>query len=236
MVEEKFFADRERLTLALASDCAEKLQAGIKANGQATFLVSGGSSPEPVYKALSKRPLPWKQINVALVDERWVEQGETGSNHTFIADSLLQNEAADAPFLAMKNAAATPAAGEADCERAYRELPQPFDVCVLGMGNDGHTASFFPYAEGLDEALDPTSNKLCKAITAKQSAVTGSHTERMTLTLAAILKAKEIKLLITGEEKLKVYRQALLGNDEQEMPVRSILKQGLKPVTVYWAP
>ena len=236
MVEEKFFPDRERLIQALASDCADKLQSGIKANGQATFLVSGGSSPEPVYKALSKRPLPWKQINVALVDERWVEQGEAGSNHTFIANSLLQHEAAEAPFLAMKNPAATPAEGEAECERAYQELPRPFDVCVLGMGNDGHTASFFPYAVGLEEALNPASDKLCKAITAKQSAVTGVHIERMTLTLAAILQAKEIKLLITGDEKLKVYRQALLGNDELEMPVRSILKQGHKPVTVYWAP
>ncbi|MFV8782318.1 6-phosphogluconolactonase [Microbulbifer sp. SA54] len=236
MVEEKFFTDRERLTLALADECAAALQAGIKANGQATFLVSGGSTPEPVYRALSKRPLPWKQINVALVDERWVEKDQAGSNLAFIANSLLQNEAAEAPCLGMKNAAATPAAGEAECERAYQELPQPYDVCVLGMGNDGHTASFFPYAQGLDEALDAKSDKLCKAITAKQSAVTGVHTERMTLTLAAILQAKEIKLLITGEDKLKVYRQALLGDDEQEMPVRSILKQGLKPVTVYWAP
>lgn len=236
MVEEKFFADRERLTLALANECAAALHAGIKAEGQATFLVSGGSSPEPVYRELSRRPLPWQQINVALVDERWVEKDEPGSNLTFISNSLLQNEAADAPCLGMKNSAPTPAAGEADCERAYQELPRPYDVCVLGMGNDGHTASFFPYAEGLDEALDPKSDKLCKAVTAKQSAVTGAHTERMTLTLAAILQAKEIKLLITGEEKLKVYRQALLGDDEHEMPVRSILKQGLKPVTVYWAP
>ncbi|MFD1215386.1 6-phosphogluconolactonase [Microbulbifer celer] len=236
MVEEKFFADRERLTQALTSECAQLLQSGIKANGQATFLVSGGSTPEPVYRALSKRPLPWQQINVALVDERWVEPGESGSNQTFISNSLLQNDAAQAPFLGMKNAAENPAAGEEACERDYRELPAPYDICILGMGNDGHTASFFPYAEGLDEALDSESEQLCKAITAKQSAVTGAHTERMTLTLSAILQAKEIKLLITGEDKLKVYRQALLGDDEQEMPVRSILKQGLKPVTVYWAP
>lgn len=236
MVEEKFFTDRERLTQALAGECAEALQSGIKANGQATFLVSGGSTPEPVYRALSKRPLPWKQINVALVDERWVEPGESGSNQTFIAESLLQNDAAEAPFLGMKNPAATPASGEEMCERAYGELPKPYDVCILGMGNDGHTASFFPFAEGLEQALDAKSGKLCKAITAKQSAVTGVHTERMTLTLSAILQAREIKLLITGEDKLKVYREALLGDDEQEMPVRSILKQGLKPVTVYWAP
>jgi len=236
MVEEKFYSDRERLVQALTHDCAAALQRGIKDNGQATFLVSGGSTPEPVYRELSKRPLPWQQINVALVDERWVERDASGSNQAFIENSLLQNYAAEAPFLGMKNAHASAAEGEADCERAYGELPRPFDVCVLGMGSDGHTASLFPHADGLAAALDPKATQLCRAITAQQSAVTGSHTERMTLTLAAILQARDIKLLITGEEKLRVYREALLGSDEQEMPVRSILKQGLKSVSVYWAP
>ncbi|SDZ94727.1 6-phosphogluconolactonase [Microbulbifer marinus] len=236
MVEEKFFSDRERLVQALAHDCARDLQKGIKERGQASFLVSGGSTPEPVYRELSKRPLPWSQINVALVDERWVEKTESGSNQAFIEKCLLQNCAAEAPFLGMKTAHASAVEGQADCERAYGELPNPFDVCVLGMGSDGHTASLFPHAAGLEAALDPNSAQLCSAITARQSEVTGVHTERMTLTLAGILQARDIKLLITGDEKLKVYREALLGSDELEMPVRSILKQGLKPVTVYWAP
>lgn len=236
MVEEKFYSDRERLVQALATDCACALQKGIKERSQASFLVSGGSTPEPVYRELSKRPLPWPQISVALVDERWVDKSASGSNQAFIENSLLQNNAAGAPLLGMKTPHATAAEGEADCQRAYTELPRPFDVCVLGMGSDGHTASLFPHAQGLEEALDPNSAQLCRAISAQQSAVTGSHTERMTLTLAAILQARDIKLLITGQEKLRVYREALLGSDELEMPVRSILKQGLKPVTVYWAP
>ncbi|WP_226643232.1 6-phosphogluconolactonase [Microbulbifer variabilis] len=236
MAEEKFFTDRERLVQALVHDCACELQKGIKESGQATFLVSGGSTPEPVYRELSKRPLPWSQITAALVDERWVDKAHSGSNQAFIENSLIQNDAAEATLLGMKNPHSSAAEGEADCERAYGELQRPFDVCILGMGNDGHTASLFPHAQGLAEALNPDSDKLCSAITAQQSAVTGANTERMTLTLNAILQAKNIKLLITGEEKLKVYREALLGSDELEMPVRSILKQGLKPVTVYWAP
>lgn len=236
MVEEKFYSDRERLVQALTHDCACALQKGIKEHGQGSFLVSGGSTPEPVYRELSKRPLPWKQITVALVDERWVDKTESGSNQAFIENSLLQNNAAEAPFLGMKTPHATAVEGQADCERAYSELTKPFDVCVLGMGSDGHTASLFPHAEGLAAALDPAGSQLCRAITAQQSDVTGVHTERLTLTLAAILQARDIKLLITGEEKLKVYREALLGGDELAMPVRSILKQGLKPISVYWAP
>ncbi|MCW8125586.1 6-phosphogluconolactonase [Microbulbifer halophilus] len=236
MVEEKFYSDRERLVQALTQDCASALQKGIKEHGQASFMVSGGSTPEPAYRALSKRPLPWQQINVALVDERWVEKTEKGSNQAFIEKCLLQNNAAEAPFLGMKTPHATAAEGQADCECAYGELPRPFDICILGMGGDGHTASLFPHAQGLEAALDPEATQLCRAITAKKSEVTGEHTERMTLSLAAILQSQDIKLLITGEEKLKVYREALLGSDELAMPVRSILKQGLKPVTVYWAP
>ncbi|WP_444940910.1 6-phosphogluconolactonase [Microbulbifer sp. ZKSA004] len=236
MAEEKFFQDRERLVQALAHDCACELQKGIKENNHASFLVSGGSTPESVYRELSKRPLPWSQITAALVDERWVEKTESGSNAAFIEKSLLQKFGAEANFLGMKNSHATAAEGEEACERAYSELQKPFDVCLLGMGSDGHTASLFPHAQGLQDALNPDSQELCKAITANQSEVTGSNTERMTLTLSAILQARNIKLLITGEEKLKVYREALLGSDELEMPVRSILKQGLKPVTVYWAP
>ncbi|WHI45849.1 6-phosphogluconolactonase [Microbulbifer sp. JMSA004] len=236
MAEEKFFQDRERLVQALAHDCASELQKGIKENGHANFLVSGGSTPEPVYRELSRRPLPWSQITAALVDERWVEKNHSGSNAAFIEKSLLQNYGAKANFLGMKNSHTTAVEGEEACERAYSELQKPFDVCLLGMGSDGHTASLFPHAQGLQDALNPESEKLCSAIIANQSEVTGSNTERMTLTLSAIVQSRNIKLLITGEEKLKVYREALLGSDELEMPVRSILKQGLKPVTVYWAP
>lgn len=236
MIEEKFYPDRERLVQALTNDCASALQKGIKESGQASFLVSGGSTPEPVYRELSKRPLPWSDITVALVDERWVDKTESGSNQAFIENSLLQNYASEAPLLGMKTQHTTAKEGEAECERSYGELPRPFDVCILGMGSDGHTASLFPNADGLKAALDPAGEQLCCAITAQQSEVTGSHVERMTLTLAAILQARDIKLLITGEEKLRVYREALLGTDELEMPVRSVLKQGLKPVTIYWAP
>ncbi|WKD50700.1 6-phosphogluconolactonase [Microbulbifer spongiae] len=236
MAEEKFYPDRERLVQVLAHDCACALQQGISARGHATFLVSGGSTPEPVYRALSKRPLPWSQITAALVDERWVDPSQRGSNQAFIQQCLLQDCAAEATLLAMKTSHATAAEGEAECERAYARLPRPFDVCILGMGADGHTASWFPHAQGLAPALNPQSEKLCSAITARPSEVTGAYTERMTLTANAILQARHINLLITGQEKLNVYREALLGSDEMEMPVRAVLKQALKPVTVYWAP
>lgn len=234
MLEEKLFENREALLAALQEDCVAALQAGLDEREQASFLVSGGSSPAPLYQRLSQIALDWQHIHVALVDERWVEPGHAKSNQTFVEKNLLQHQAATAPFIAMKNSAASAAAGLAECEKTYQTLPAPFDLTILGMGPDGHTASLFPEADGLDEAL--ATDDLCAPINAHQSEVTGEYTERMTLSLAGILHSRRLVLLITGEEKLQALRAAQEGDDVRTMPVRAVLQQNRVPVTLYWAP
>lgn len=106
----------------------------------------------------------------------------------------------------------------------------PFDAVILGMGDDGHTASFFPGAAKLNAALDLNSNRLCLGITP----LTAPH-DRMTLTLATLLNSEHIFVHITSESKHKVYEQAIAGDDIYQMPIRSVLKQGKVPVDIYWA-
>ena len=236
MLVEKLFDSRAEMIAALQEECLTALHAAIDSRGEASFMVSGGSSPEPLYQALSAAELAWESVYVALVDERWVDIDHEKSNEAFIVKTLLQNNAASANLVGMKNSAATAAEGLADCEAAYQQLAQPFDVTILGMGSDGHTASLFPHAQGLDAALDLNNEELCAAITATQSEVTGAATERMTLTLCGLLKSRSLLLLITGEEKLKVLRDALAGTDAKAMPVRAVLQQQQVPITVYWAP
>ncbi len=236
MVSEKFFDSREALLAALQEDCVAELDAALKERGKASFLVSGGSSPAPLYQRLSQINLDWSSVSVALVDERWVNCDHPKSNETFVVENLLQNQAASAQLQGMKNAAGTPAEGLAECEAAYRKLPQPFDLTILGMGPDGHTASFFPHAEGLEKALDPESNELCAAINANKSEVTGAFTERMTLSLAGLLESRRLVLLITGEDKLRALRAAQDGADASAMPVRAVLQQSKVPLDIYWAP
>lgn len=236
MIVERLFKSREEMIVAVREDCLTALQQAIEERGEATFLLSGGSSPEPVYKSLSEVDIDWSSVYVGLVDERWVDFNHDKSNEAFIARTLLQNKAASANLIGMKNSAETAAEGLADCESAYQQLAQPFDVTILGMGPDGHTASFFPHAHGLEAALNPESKKLCAAIIAKQSEVTGTATERMTLTLNGLLQSRHLMLLITGEEKLKVFREAQAGNDVAAVPVRAVIQQEQVPLIVYWAP
>ncbi|WP_372761740.1 6-phosphogluconolactonase [Pseudoalteromonas sp.] len=231
---EKFFDNKQALTAELSATLEQSLRAGIASDGRAVLMVSGGSSPAPAYKHLSTLDLDWQHVDVAMVDERWVDSSHEKSNEAFINSTLLQNYGAAANFVTMKNSATTAAQGSAACETAYNALKRPFDVTILGMGPDGHTASLFPHAQGLEQGL--TSDKLVCAINAIESDVTGSITERMTLTLNAIAQSKVVKLLISGEEKLAVYKQAKAGGDVNDMPLRAVLNHPTINIEVYWAP
>ncbi|PAJ75652.1 6-phosphogluconolactonase [Pseudoalteromonas sp. NBT06-2] len=233
-ITEKFFNSKDELTAALAQDIELRLIEGIKNDNRAVICVSGGSSPKPAYQYLSTLPLAWDKVDVVMVDERWVEPSHEKSNETFIKQTLLQNQAKKANFLPMKNDYDTALEGLAECEQSFQSLKQPFDITILGMGPDGHTASLFPHAQGLDNALF-TSDLVC-AIEAIKSEVTGDITQRLSLSLHGIKQSKVVKLLISGEEKLAVYKQAKLGGKVEDMPLRAILNQTDVEVQVYWAP
>lgn len=231
---EKFFDNKEALTAALSSSLEQSLREGIKDDGRAVLMVSGGSSPKAAYEHLSTLDLQWQSVDVAMVDERWVEPSHEKSNEAFIKNTLLQNFGEKANFITMKNDADTAQQGVEKCEAAYNRLKKPFDVTILGMGPDGHTASLFPNAQGLEHGLT-THDTVC-AINAIESDVTGSITERMTLTLNAIAQSKVVKLLISGEEKLAVYNEAKAGGDEKNMPLRAVINHPNINLEVYWAP
>jgi 6-phosphogluconolactonase len=235
VVNEKFFPDRESLLAALVEDCEATLKQSLQQNKAATLLVSGGSSPKPLYQQLSRLGLDWSAITVALVDERWVDTGHPASNEAFIRQTLLQHNASAAKFITMKTSDRSAALAQPQCQRRYQQLARPFDLTILGMGLDGHTASLFPEAQGLERALNLENSDICVAIDANKSDVTGEFTERMSLSLSGLLQSRQLHLLITGEEKLAVYRRARVNPDLASMPVSAVLQQQHVPVLVYWA-
>lgn len=231
MPEFKEFKDSATLVAVLASQVAELLRAGIRERGKASLVVSGGTTPVPFFAVLSELILDWEQVTITLADERWVESTDADSNERLVRLHLLQNRAALARFVGLKTGAATAVQGEKECGDRLALLPRPFDALILGMGNDGHTASLFPQATRLGEALDMDSGTLCLAITPPVA----PH-ERMTLTLPALLQSRQIILHLVGSGKRTVYEKALANGPVTEMPIRAVLRQTISPVTVFWCP
>lgn len=224
------FGDKDELALALADAVAENLKAGIAARGKAALAVSGGSTPARFFRALSQRnDVAWAQVTVTLVDERWVDESSDRSNGRLVKANLLQGPAAAAQFVPLYQGGAEPdAAGIMRANGAISPI-HVLDVAILGMGNDGHTASFFPGGDTLNEAL--TVDGPVIAIRAP-----GAGEPRVTLTLRRLVAAEALYLHIEGNEKAEVLDKALAEGDVADMPVRAVLRQELKPVTIFWCP
>lgn len=240
MPVEFFFEDRAALFVALQSALCARLQSSLSHAAHTTLLLSGGTTPAPLYRSLATTTLPWDRIHVALVDERWVEPDDKASNEALLRSTLLTSAAARSSFTGMKNAhplgprLQDSAHAVAVCNANYARLPCPWSAALLGMGADGHTASLFPHAKGLDQALQ--AEQYCAAVHALPSGVTGPHTERMTLTPWALLRCEHLFLLITGEDKRAVYEAARNSNDPAALPVSVLLRQRTVPLEVYWCP
>jgi 6-phosphogluconolactonase len=224
------FDDGDALARALADFIAERLQDGVSRNGEASLIVSGGRSPLEFFAQLSRKPLEWRRVTVSLADERWVRPDHGDSNENLVRQNLLVAKAVDGRFLPLWNGAPTPEAAAVLAGKRLRELPRPFDAVVLGMGEDGHTASLFPDAPELAQALDPAADPGCVAITPGRA----PH-RRLTLNRSALLDSRCIALQIQGAAKADTLARALRPGPIAELPVRAVLLQTEVPCHVFRA-
>jgi len=230
-VHEHRFPDPTALAHALAGEIKVDLDEAIGARKAASLVLSGGNTPARMLAQLSREKVDWAKTWITLADERWVEPVADASNERMVREKLLTGAAADAHFVGLKNPAPTPEAGADWAWRALSRVPRPFDVVLLGMGDDGHTASLFPGSLALSRALDASAPPGCVAV----NALATPHA-RVSLNLAALLDARRIVLHIEGESKWQVYQRARVPGSAAELPVRAILHQKEVPVDVFWAP
>ncbi|WAJ69114.1 6-phosphogluconolactonase [Catenovulum adriaticum] len=222
------YSDTSDLNAQFAQRVAGLLANAIETKGQASLVVSGGRTPLPFFKALSNADIDWSKVAITLADERWVEQSSDASNTALVLQNLIQNKASKATFVELKTSEDSAFGAEASVSANLNSLSFPIDVLILGMGEDGHTASLFPCSEQIDQGL--SSDKVCLAV----QPTTAPH-ERMSLTLKSLLNSEQIFVHLVGESKKVVLDKALAGDDVKEMPIRAILKQDSTPVDVIWA-
>ncbi|TRC89985.1 6-phosphogluconolactonase [Mesorhizobium sp. WSM4303] len=223
------FAGRQDLAAALAGKVAARLTKAINERGGGLLAVSGGTTPAKFFAALSAIPIAWNKVTVTLVDERFVPASSPRSNAGLVAANLLQNAAAAAHFVPMYHEAASIETAAASDDTALKALAWPLDVVVLGMGGDGHTASFFPDADNLPALLDPASQRIVLPV----HAPSGGE-PRLTLSMARIIAAGFIALHIEGEDKLTAFENAM--GPRKHKPIRAVIDASPKPVEVFWAP
>ncbi|MDB9975612.1 6-phosphogluconolactonase [Candidatus Thioglobus sp.] len=218
----------ESLASDLCHSIGEILIEAIKKKGRASIAVSGGSTPIQLFNKLSILSIDWTKVDLTLVDDRWVNPKSADSNELLVRTYFIKNKATKVNFFPLKNGSKTAAEGKKNSEKILRNIVLPFDVIVLGMGVDGHTASLFPCSAELSDAMD-LNNPNILILTSPKTA----PYQRISLTAKVIMDSKNIFLHLNGSSKLNSLESAMEYKDSSKMPIYAFLENGL---SIYWSP
>lgn len=223
----KHYASEDALLSSFVPQIASQLSDAIARRGHAYLVVSGGRTPVALFHQLRLLPMNWQKITVLLADDRWVDTTHADSNAALVREHLLKNQASSANFI---NLLAGSESIEADVTSANRRLAEipTFDVVILGMGDDGHTASLFPCSEELQEGLQTSAAVL--AVTPQ----TAPH-KRLSLSRSRLLNSRQLYVQLKGKSKAEVVEKALAHSPTDSLPISHFLHQTEVPVQVLLA-
>lgn len=221
------FGSPDELAEALAKRIASALTLAIAERGQASLAVSGGRTPKRLFQALSCAPVEWEKVTVLLVDERFVPPEDARSNERLVRMHLLKDRASGATFVPLYRPRASVEEAALLADAAIAALPRPLDVAVLGMGPDGHTASFFPDAPNLEELYRNDEDRSVLPVRAPSA-----DEPRLTLSLQLLGSTGLVLVHIESEERKSILLQALA---EGTLPIARFFAEAASAPQICWA-
>ncbi len=227
MMQLQQFTDTVELNQDFANRLSTILQQAITQRGAAYLVVSGGKTPQALFNTLSQTDLGWDKVTVLLADDRWLDDNQPDSNERLVKATLLQGFAQAATFVSLYSN--TPSAFDGVAEVLPRVAVLPtFDAVILGMGEDGHTASLFPCSAQIKQGLAADA----PAVLATEP--TTAPYQRMSLSLPRLLNSRHLFLHLVGSNKLSVLDKAMADTDVYAMPIRAFLQHPVATVTVMY--
>jgi 6-phosphogluconolactonase len=226
------YDDAEEMAEAVAGDAAFVIESALDARGQAVIALPGGKTPLPIYAKLAEKQLDWKRVTILPTDDRLVPMGDPLSNVTAMAKVFLPLKARVMPITS-EAASDYKAAGRA-ADARLQDVHWPLDLCLLGVGADGHTASIFP-GEDFEEAVaGPRERRAIGVMPADLP--TEAPVPRVTLTRAAMVPARALTLAVTGDAKRRVIEEAIEKGPSSPYPIGRVLADVELPVDIHWSP
>jgi len=225
------YDDADEMAAAVAGDVQFIIESAIDARGAAVIALAGGKTPLPIYEKLAQAKLDWKRVTIVPGDDRLVPLGDPLSNVTAIGKVFIPKGARVIPLISA-TVADYKAAGRA-ADAILQDLHWPLDLCLLGVGGDGHAASIFPGPD-FDEALNGPKERRALGVM-PEPLPPEAPVARVTLSKAAIVSARALMIAVTGQGKRDVLEQAIEQGASSNYPVGRILADVELPVDIHWA-
>ncbi|NYT39747.1 6-phosphogluconolactonase [Sphingomonas sp. R-74633] len=225
------YDDADEMAEAVAGDIGFIIESAIDARGAAVIALAGGKTPLPIYEKLVKAKIDWKRVTIIPGDDRIVPLGDPLSNVTAIGKIFIPKGARVIPLVSDKAPDYKAAGRSADA--LLQDVHWPLDLCLLGIGGDGHCASIFPGPD-YDEALNGPKERRALGVM-PDPLPPEAPVARVTLSRSAITTARALMIAITGDTKKEVLEAAIEQGASSSYPVGRVLADVELPVDIHWA-
>ncbi len=227
------YTDGDALIAAVTAQLHDRCASALKQRGNALLSLAGGRTPLPIYRALAGSALDWAHVVAMPGDERCVPHTHAASNVAALREAFAAAKGVQIESLTVADGDPDASLGHARTMLAAHA--GAFDAVVLGMGEDAHTASLFPGAEALPEAMSKETREDAFLLVPRTLPPEAPF-PRITLGLARLLRARSLHLIVTGARKREVLRAAQTAYDPLRAPISALLHASGTVVHLHWSP